>query len=176
MKKIYRIYRYTNILNGMKYDGCTSCKYQSIRSGPNGRNYIKMCRRFGEAILEFGWDNFKYEVLEDGLTKEQALEREKYWIEQDDCIWPKGYNLEAGSKNGHSVNDETKKRMSEKRKGKSYVCKPVSQYTKDGLFKAEYSSATEASRKTGLNQGGITKCCRNYYGRKSYGGFVWKYS
>lgn len=117
MERNYRIYRYTNILNGMMYDGSTCQKYQSMRSGPGGEKYIKMCRRFGEAILEFGWPNFKYEVLEDGLTKEEALEREKYWIEHDNCVWPNGYNLEAGSKNGHSVNDETKKRMSEKRKG-----------------------------------------------------------
>lgn len=176
MKKIYRIYRYTNTLNGMKYVGSTSCKYQSNRSGANGINYIKMCRKFGEAILEFGWVNFKYEVLEDGLTKEEAEVKEQYWIEKENSIWPNGYNLEAGGKDGHSVNEDTKRRMSEKRKKKSYGCKPVSQYTKDGLFMAGYSSATEASRKTGLNQGGITKCCRNYYGRKSYGGFVWRYS
>lgn len=117
VEKKYRVYRYTNVVNGMKYHGSTSCKYQSHRAGKNGSQYIKMCRKFGEAILEYGWPNFKYEVLEDGLTKEEAEVREQYWIEKENSVWPNGYNLEAGGKKCHSVNDDTKRKMSEKRKG-----------------------------------------------------------
>ena len=173
MERKYRIYRYTNILNGMKYDGATSSRWQSKRAGKDGENYIKMCRRFGEAILEYGWPNFKYEVLEDGLTKEEAKVREKYWIEHDNSIWPNGYNLEAGGKNGHSVNDDTKKRMLG-HKCRYDVSKPVQQFTKDGQFKSEYPSITEASRQTGVNRSGIQLCVSHPDKHFSAGGYLWK--
>lgn len=173
MERRYRIYRYTNILNGMKYVGCTSLRLQSTRAGKNGRQYIKMCRRFGEAILEYGWSNFKYEVLEDGLTKEEALEREKYWIEKENSIWPQGYNLEAGGKKGHSVNEDTKKRMLG-HKCRYAVGKPVQQFTKDGQFKSEYPSITEASIRTGINRLCIQLCVNHPDKHFSAGGYLWK--
>lgn len=178
-EKKYRVYRYTNIVNGMKYLGSTSYKYQSHRAGKDGKNYIKMCRRFGEAILEYGWPNFKYEVLEDSLTKEEAEVREKYWIEKENSIWPNGYNLEAGGKDGHSVNDDTKRKMSENRKGISLPCtfdqsKPIQQFTKDGHFVKEYPSLSEASRQTGILN---TSICNNLKGRsKSSGNSIWRYA
>lgn len=82
----------------MKYDGCT-CRPQHKRAEKDGKGY-KRCKYFWTAILEFGWPNFKYEVLEDGLTREQANERERYWIEHDDCVWPKGYNCTHGGQGG----------------------------------------------------------------------------
>lgn len=53
--------------------------------------------------------------------------------------------------------------------------KPVNQYTKDGRLIAEYSSASEAERQTGIHQGNICSCCR---GNKSFshaGGYKWAY-
>ena len=123
MERKYRIYRYTNILNGMKYHGKTCRQHQSTRTGKNGNNYIQNCPKFGKAIKEYGWSNFKYEVLEDGLTKEEAEVREKYWIEHDNSIWPNGYNETLGGdgiKGFHPVRSkEYRKKQSESHKGKS---------------------------------------------------------
>ena len=110
MESNYRVYRYTNLVNGMKYYGTSGTRLQCMRTGHNGSTYIKSCRRFGDAIQEYGWSNFKYEVVEDGLTKEEAFEREKHWIEYDNTMWPNGYNLEGGGKQGHIVHMETRKR------------------------------------------------------------------
>lgn len=52
---------------------------------------------------------------------------------------------------------------------------PVLQYTKDGQFVKEYSSAKEASRKTGINNSNIGYCCKGKYGFKTAGGYIWKY-
>ena len=68
-----------------------------------------------------------------------------------------------------------KNNIEELLKNLAHKGKPVLQYTKDGQFVAEYKSAIEAERHTGINNGNITKCCRNFYGFKSAGGFVWKY-
>ena len=112
MTNYYRIYCYTNQITNQKYVGCTNLKYQSQRSGPKGNKYIKMCSQFGQAIQQYGWSNFVYSVLEDNLTKEQAEDREKYWISELDTIFPNGYNLQSGGKRNCNHNEETRKRIS----------------------------------------------------------------
>ena len=49
----------------------------------------------------------------------------------------------------------------------------VSQYSKDGTFIRSYFSLSEASKATGVDSSGISKCCRGKL--KTTGGFVWKY-
>lgn len=49
--------------------------------------------------------------------------------------------------------------------------KPVIQLTKDGRFVAEYPSASEAARQTGIKH--IICCCNEK--RKTAGGYIWKY-
>lgn len=51
--------------------------------------------------------------------------------------------------------------------------KPVRQYSKEGDLIQEWSSSTEASISTGVNQGSISSCCKQKL--KSAGGFIWKY-
>ena len=159
----------------MKYDGCT-CFRQAQRAGHNGSQYIKACRRFGDAIQEYGWENFKYEVLEEGLTKEEAEIREKYWIEQDNCVWPNGYNLDSGGKRGNKHSEETKQKMKKSAKSRQDHLKPVRRYTKDGQFIKEYSSVREAERETGILHSNISSCCKQRYGCKSAGGYIWRYA
>lgn len=59
--------------------------------------------------------------------------------------------------------------------------KSIAQYTKDGFLICTYSSAKEASEKTGVNQGDICSCCKGKKGSKgrikhTAGGFIWKYT
>lgn len=51
--------------------------------------------------------------------------------------------------------------------------KPVLQYTLDMEFVAEYPSAAEAERQTGIFNTAILQCCKNRY--KQAGGYIWKY-
>lgn len=62
-----------------------------------------------------------------------------------------------------------------KRIGFSKAEKAVLQFTKQGELVAEYISASEASRKTGISQGHISSCCLGRKGRRSIGGYIWKY-
>lgn len=67
----------------------------------------------------------------------------------------------------------------ERQKDKMINCKslskPVLQYTLDGQFVAEYPSIREASRQTGININGISRCCRGDKRYSHSGGYVWFY-
>lgn len=52
--------------------------------------------------------------------------------------------------------------------------KPVVQYTKDGELVWKYSSAKEASTKTGICRSSICFCIKGRY--KLAGGFIWRYA
>ena len=110
--KSYRIYCYTNLITGQKYIGCTCQRFQSGRAGKNGKNYL-LLPYFGESIKEYGWENFKYEVFEDGLTKEDASLREQYWIAELNTLYPFGLNSQSGGKIGMKQDDRTKQKQSQ---------------------------------------------------------------
>lgn len=158
----------------MKYHGKT-CKTQEQRARKDGSGYYK-CPKFGEAIKEYGWSNFKYEVLEDGLTKEEAEVREQYWIEKENSIWPNGYNLESGGTFGHKVHEESRLKSSQSQLNDHRKSKKVYQYSKSGQLIDVFPSIHEAERKTGVDRAQISRCCRGTFKDKSAGGSIWKYA
>lgn len=66
---------------------------------------------------------------------------------------------------GRKLSDKTKEKLR-----KSNV-KPVLQYDLKGIFLAEYFSAQEAKRVTGISN--ISSCCRKEI--KTAGGYIWRY-
>lgn len=51
----------------------------------------------------------------------------------------------------------------------------VKQYSKKGEFIKLWSSISEVEKELGLSNSHITSCCKGGYGRKTVGGFVWRY-
>ena len=156
----YKIYCYTNIINGKKYIGQT-CQSLKRRSGPNGeyyanRNYPKDDYRqppFYKAIQKYGWNNFIVEILEDNLTLEQANAKEEYWISYyhtyiDDPL-NQGYNVQKGGLNKTWTNEE-RIRMSMQRKGH-----PVSEETKEKIRKANLGKKMSDEAKEKIRQAHI---------------------
>lgn len=131
---MYCIYCYTNKITGKKYVGQT-CKSLKERARQGGIAYIRKGGAFGNAIKKYGWENFEVEILEYGLTAEQANEREQYWISELNTLTPNGYNIKKGGDNhewsesskqklsqakmGHEVSDETKEKLRQAFIGKS---------------------------------------------------------
>lgn len=76
--KSYKIYRYTNLINGKIYIGRTKSSL-ACRAGHNGKKYYG-CKHFGNAIKKYGWENFKGEILCDGLTYQEACNKEQELI------------------------------------------------------------------------------------------------
>lgn len=54
--------------------------------------------------------------------------------------------------------------------------KRVQQYDTHGNLIAEYDSATEAQRQTGIAQSNISKCCLSRPNFKTAGGYIWKFT
>lgn len=73
---------------------------------------------------------------------------------------------------GHRFSEETKKIMSEKKIGKKLTnCKKVLCIETNII----YESMHDAEKYTGIKYKNISKVCKNEYGRKTAGGYHWKY-
>lgn len=117
----YCIYIHTNLKNGKVYIGQTNNVER--RWSNNGIKY-RLSPRFWSAIQHYGWENFSHKILEDNLTKDQADQKEKYYIKKyDSTNLDKGYNLTQGGTGG-----DTHRFWSEERKNQ-YIetCKQESQ-------------------------------------------------
>ena len=86
----------------------------------NGRGYRRN-NHFWNAIQKYGWDNIRHEILESGLTREEAGEAERKYIAlYQSYDQAKGYNLTFGGEKGAKHTIESRKKLSQARKGKRY--------------------------------------------------------
>lgn len=149
----YKLYMHINKFNNKKYIGIT--KNRPEERWLSGKGY-KYNIRFYNDILKYGWDDgFEHEILLCGLTYEEACNKEIELIEKHQTRDKnKGYNIAIGGDApfGGGI--------------------PILQYTLDGSFIREWTSATEASRETGINRENITACC-NHEERRQAGGYIW---
>lgn len=110
----YIVYLHTTP-NGKRYVGIT-CNRPKER-WKRGRGYESQF--FYEAVQEFGWDNIKHEVLFENLTEEEAEKKEVELISFYKSNQPEfGYNVYNGGNALQKLSDETKRKISEKLKGK----------------------------------------------------------
>lgn len=149
---MYYIYRHI-LPDGLSYIGKTKNiekRYQ------NGKGY-KKCPKFYKAIVKYGWDNIKHEILYtiDDECKARGLEKDM--IEKYDSI-ENGYN--SVNKRWKYVSKRTK------------PLQKFNQYDLNGNFIKRYESANELW-KNGFNPDAIRGCCR---GRtKTSQGYIWKF-
>jgi group I intron endonuclease len=115
----YIVYKHT-CPNGKVYIGITSQAPQTRWA--NGRGYTSVL--FKHAIQKYGWENIKNEILYEGLTREQAEQKEieliaLYKSNQREY----GYNLAKGGRtnSGYSMSDEWKGKISNAHKGKKFT-------------------------------------------------------
>lgn len=109
----YTVYMHT-FPNGKRYVGITCQDVK--RRWRDGKGYEGQAV-YG-AILKYGWNNVKHEVLFEGLTKEQAEEEEKALIKRyGTTSHANGYNVELGGNATGKVSDESKRKNSESHKG-----------------------------------------------------------
>lgn len=97
------IYKYTSPSEKC-YIGQTCKNTQAQRAGHQGSGY-KSCTAFWRAIQKYGWNNFKYEILEQVESHEEANEKEKYYISMYRSNQSQyGYNIYEGGNS--SANEE----------------------------------------------------------------------
>lgn len=192
--KSNEVYKITNKVTNKVYIGITN-----QGSGARYRHHWYESR-IGEpspihrSMAKYGEENFTLEIIDFADTYDELKEKEKYWIKQYNSIDRTiGYNLTEGGDGtfgrnhseetkekirqkalGRKLSDETKKKMSDIRRGKCSdkqkehlsklqdQCKrKVYQYDKNGEFVAEYDSIIEAANANGLNKDTIRRQLKN---------------
>ena len=177
------VYRHTSP-SGKVYIGITS-KNPKARWN-NGMGYLRHVY-FGKAIIKYGWDNIKHEIILSNISKSEAMYTEKYLIR-----WYKmhkiSYNMTDGGegKLGMDFSNDTRKKISQalsgiKRSSKTksllskYFSIPVLQIdpiTEEIL--CEYPSAKEASIALGHSKEG-TNILNAIHGRTTTAyGYKWR--
>lgn len=99
----WRVYCHT-FPNGKKYVGITK-RSPEERWHKDGSGYKGQV--VYDAIVKYGWDNIKHEVLKDNLTEQQAQSYEKEYIKAlNSHITTYGYNCTWGGEGANTFNDE----------------------------------------------------------------------
>lgn len=98
-----------------------------------------------------------------------------YWCTNDENNkHPITRKRRSESLTGYKHSEETKKKMSESKKGiPSKLKKTVYQYTLDGELVTIWPSATEVARELGFSQSDICNCCNGR--QKTSRGYKWSY-
>lgn len=176
---MYKVYKYTNIINKKIYIGITS-KTLKDRAGSNGVNY-KLCPNFYKDILEFGFINFKPEVLAEVNTLEEANLLEVQYISslrsQDPSI---GYNIQPGGSN-FIMDDYIKHTIGERvRKSNKFIKNNFNAHHKEVIAISienneitEFDSITSAALTLNCSRGSIGNCCRRYNNNRCLKGYIW---
>lgn len=103
--------------SGKRYIGITG-KDPKIRWGKGGIGYKKN-QYFWRSIQKYGWDSFKHEVVLINETFKYACLVERCLIKHYKTNNPLyGYNLTSGGDNGCTYSEESRRKISESRKGK----------------------------------------------------------
>lgn len=113
---MYEIYIITNDVNDLVYIGCTS-----MGLSERLRHHVKDKKStISKAIREIGKEHFSISLIDTAETKEAAIQKEKTLTLQYKSNDPQyGYNIMAGYSNyGHPITEETRRKISEKQKGK----------------------------------------------------------
>lgn len=108
---VYSVYKHTSPSNKV-YIGITSMSPPEKR-WKNGFGYWRN-KHFYNAIQKYGWDNIKHEILFEGLSKEEAENKEMELIALYDAAnKEKGYNNDNGGSSTGRLTSETKKKISD---------------------------------------------------------------
>jgi group I intron endonuclease len=153
---VYSVYKHTTP-NNKVYIGITK-NNPEIRWA-NGLGYSHQI--FFRAIVKYGWENIKHEILYTGLTKEQAIEKEIELIRLYDSTDPdKGYNITEGGISPLKT-DSIRKRVSYSKKGKPQKrSKPKGKKVLCINTGEIFESTKKASEWAGVSHQLIAQTCR----------------
>lgn len=168
------VYKVTNLINGKVYVGQTIHSLEHRRSGHerDARCKTKTTVLFHNALLKYGYDNFKWEVLKECYSQDELDYYEDYYIKEFDTLnREKGYNLKSGGKLGVVFTNEVKVKIGESSKLK-WQDPECAAKMREGLRKG-----TETVKQRALENFVEVKCpqCHKIVKRKPWETKVYKY-
>lgn len=116
------IYRAINKVNGKSYVGKTEKTFDERKSDHLNKAKRDKGFAFHSAIRKYGEENFAWEIVEDTIFDEVALnQKEEHYIALYKSFGPKGYNMTKGGEGqkGWVPSDSTRDIWSQQRKGKN---------------------------------------------------------
>lgn len=129
---------------------------------------------FFRAIVKYGWDNIKHEILYEGLSEDEAYETEKRLIrEYRSNEFAYGYNRSSGGAySGSGVYHEGAKMPPRPTGDDSYNAKCINQYNLDGTLVKSWGSEKSIAEYYHLrNASGVSLCCK--FKQLAYRGCFW---
>jgi len=98
------VYVVTNQVNGMQYVGLTTMslerrKTHHFDAARKGRGSDKTIQ---EGIRLHGKNNFVFKRIDTAVRLNELQEKERFWIEKMNTLWPNGYNVRDGGQIGGS--------------------------------------------------------------------------
>lgn len=114
------IYKATNLINDKIYIGLTT-KSLEHRISVHKKDSKSLNTYFYQAIRKYGFENFKWEVVDTAITMEELEEKERYYIKLYGSFDNKeiGYNTQSGGNNLYEITKEQRKQRSDRAKGKN---------------------------------------------------------
>lgn len=168
MDKKYIVYKHTNLINNKSYVGITK------ESDPNkrwkdGKGY-SYNKKFFQDIIDFGWNNFSHEILEQFLTEDEALEKEKFYIKKFDCV-NHGYNQIYGNLGFYTRTPESIEKQMDTKHSRYGSGRSVNYHGKKRKVKCLetgdiFESISDASRWCGSKK--VILCCQ---GKREHAGY-----
>lgn len=149
---MYYLYKHENIYNHKTYIGCST---NPVKRWRNGRGYENQ-KEFFSDIQKYGWNSFDHKILLQVKDADFATALETALINE----YHPEYNTNYSSNNCL-------------RRQNTKHSKPVLQLDLQGNLVAEFPSAAEADRSTGIKYSSISQCCSGL--RKTAGGYAWKF-
>ena len=113
---MYYIYLIVNSVNGKTYVGQRKSSKEWYED-----KYMGSGKHLKSAIKKYGIENFEKFLIQHCYSKEETNKAEKFWIAEYRRRGKAEYNIadggQGGNIKGHSVSEETRKKISESLKG-----------------------------------------------------------
>lgn len=132
------IYKVTNLTNGKVYIGQASSSLEERRKKHeyDAQRQDRKTVKFHNALLKYGFNNFKWEVIKECNSQEELDYYEEFYIQEYNTLdRDHGYNLKHGGKLGGCYSDEAKEHMGEATK-KKWENPEIAEKMQYGLEKA----------------------------------------
>jgi len=163
----------------------------------SNRNYV-----IYKAMRKYGWDSFKFEILDSAENEKELNEKEIHWIKELNSKIPNGYNMTDGGEGrlGTHHTEETREKISKSKlgstpwnKGKSGIYsdetrRSISEtlrrsHAKNGVAKIVINETTgerfvglrEASEAYGVHKTSIYRACKKVPGKSRVKGCYWRF-